>query len=117
MQVEALFVGAIGPRDNMGRSQQSRFIDPRQRTATTPVVHQGVAKDILADALNCGCELVADLALVAEAAKEEDAPAAPAIPSISNGRPEAVDGRTFPKSTARNGSISSSHGRRCCPGR
>ena len=31
--------------------------------------------------------------------------------------PEAVDGRAFPKSTARNGSISSSHGRRRYPGR
>jgi hypothetical protein len=35
-----------------------------------------------------------------------------AIRSISNGRPELVGDRTFPKSTARNGSISSSHERR-----
>jgi 8-oxo-dGTP pyrophosphatase MutT (NUDIX family) len=40
-----------------------------------------------------------------------------AIRSISNGRPEAVGDRTFPKSTARNGSISSSHERRCSPGK
>jgi predicted NUDIX family NTP pyrophosphohydrolase len=46
-----------------------------------------------------------------------DPAALTSIPSISNGRPEAVDGRAFPKSTARNGSISSSRGRRCCPGR
>src|SRR3954454_8953214 len=31
--------------------------------------------------------------------------------------PEAVDDKAFPKSTARNGSISNSRGPRCCPGR
>ena len=40
-----------------------------------------------------------------------------AIRSILNGRPEAAGDRTFLKSTARNGSISSSRGPRCSPGR
>ena len=44
-----------------------------------------------------------------------DPAALSAIPLISNGRPGPVDGRAFPKSTGRNGSISSSRGPRCCP--
>ena len=50
MYVEALRVGAICPRYDVGCAQQRRLSNPGERTAAAPVVHQRIAEQVLSDA-------------------------------------------------------------------
>ena len=52
MDVKALFISAIGPRNDVRGAKQRRLCDARQRTATAPVIHEGLAENILANALD-----------------------------------------------------------------
>jgi hypothetical protein len=52
VHVEALGVAAIGPRDDMGGAEQSRFGNAGHRAAATPVGHQSVSENVLADTLD-----------------------------------------------------------------
>ena len=52
MDVEALLVVAVRPGDDMGGAQQRRIGDAGQRAPAIPVIHQGGAEHVLADALD-----------------------------------------------------------------
>ena len=52
MDVEALLVAAVGPGHDVRGAQQRRIGDAGERAATAPVIHQGIAEDVLADALD-----------------------------------------------------------------
>jgi hypothetical protein len=52
VHVEALHVRAIGPWHNVGGSEQRWLGDAGDWAAAAPVIHQGVSKNVLADALD-----------------------------------------------------------------
>jgi hypothetical protein len=52
VDVEPLRVVAVGPGYDVRGAEQRWLTDPGQGTAAAPIVHQGVAKHILADALD-----------------------------------------------------------------
>ena len=52
MHIEALLVGAVGPGNYVRGPQERGLGDAGERTASAPIVHKGVAKQILADALD-----------------------------------------------------------------
>src|SRR5579863_173031 len=52
VHVEALYIVAFGPRNDVGGAQQSRIADAGDRAAASPVVDQGAAEDVLTDALD-----------------------------------------------------------------
>ena len=52
MHIEALRVLAFGPAHNVGSSKQGRIGDAGDRAAGSPIIHQGGAENVLADALD-----------------------------------------------------------------
>ena len=52
MDIEALRVTAFGPGHDVGGAQQGGVGDAGDRAAGSPIIHQGGAEDVLADALD-----------------------------------------------------------------
>ena len=53
MDVETLGVGfALGPRNDVGGTEERGVADAGERTAALPVVHEAGAEDVLTDALD-----------------------------------------------------------------
>ena len=52
MHAEPLLVVTFGPRDDVGGAQQGGIGDAGDRAAATPVIHQRISEDVLANALD-----------------------------------------------------------------
>jgi hypothetical protein len=52
VDIKALFIGALGPWHDMRGAQQRRLRNAGERATAAPVVHQGIAENVLADALD-----------------------------------------------------------------
>ena len=52
MHIEPLRVVAFGPGHDMGGAQQGGILDAGDRAVGSPIIHQGSAENVLADALD-----------------------------------------------------------------